>query len=488
MAEILTFSHCLNKLMQKHELTPNQLCACIGCTRSDIKQLLATEGTEAKRLSIFEKIKSCQIFLPEELWMLEQSLQISRIGLERSRFQHSIEHILAGHTSVHSPEMLSDDGKTLSSLLRDYQNADQVDILCMNSCYSAVMNALQPLFDDPQKQITMWHLISMEDTARRSAIYVALTLPLLFDKRYQPYGVSRPADLDNSPVGGNILAIRGRFNGKIRESYVCAINSSTFFELPDASACGMFQYTSNLFRAIRSTVTSLKENENPNEDFTSLCMTFLSHELNRATYSLANGLCFQQIPTSIAIEALNGADFFSEQEISELVERTFSIHEQRHQNLYNKRKPTYMIMTQQGCEQFLETGVNMDHFIGFRPFTPEERSIIFKLMLDSASRNPYYSPLLMKDPHFQHRINLECYDKLGVSLDAVNTDYNLQNGYRPIFLMFPEFTKQYLAYYLEVLVSEKCYSRETSLRILHEMYDSFLQKFNLKHEKGADTF
>jgi len=41
MAEILTFSLCLNRLMQKHDLTPHQLSSACGCSRSEIKQLLS---------------------------------------------------------------------------------------------------------------------------------------------------------------------------------------------------------------------------------------------------------------------------------------------------------------------------------------------------------------------------------------------------------------------------------------------------------------
>ena len=480
MAEILTFSHCLNKLLQKHELSSNQLSAAVGCTRSEIKQILATEGTEIKRNQLFEKIKNCNLFLPEEIWELEQSLQVSRTGLERYRFQNAIEQILSGNFAYSSTEMMSGSGKSISSILEIYQEAEQVDILCLNSCFPGIIQALRPLFNQKDRKIRMWHLISTAAAAHRSASLVACILPLLFDSRYLPYSITLSSDADLSPVGGNLFAIRGYINGVKKETFLAAIDANLFYELPNADLCGMFAYTSNLFKAIRGSLTLLKETEHSKEDFTSLCMTFLSHELNHATYTLANGLLFQQIPTSIVIAALNGADFFSEEETAELIKRTVSIHEQRFQNIYHKRKPSYMIMTQAGCRQFLDSGINQDHFVGCRPFTPAERKEIFRCMLETAESNPYYSPLLMKDPHFQHRYNLECSEKLGVSFDLKDTNYDLHDGYRPVFLMFPEFTKEYLSYYLETLVNEKCYSRETSLRLLREIYDAFLKKFNLQ--------
>lgn len=209
-------------------------------------------------------------------------------------------------------------------------------------------------------------------------------------------------------------------------------------------------------------------------------MTFLSHELNRATYYISSDLCFHQIPTDIALAAFRDKGLTTESETSLVISRTLSIHEQRYQNQYKKRKPTYRIMTQSGCERFLKTGETTDHFIGFRPFSPEERNVVFANMLCAAKENHYFIPLLLKDDHFSHRFNLVCYDRLGISIDAKDTDYDISNGYRSVFLMLPEFTKQYMDYYLNILVAEKCYSRKQSLDMLENMYLDFLKFYNLQ--------
>ena len=139
-------------------------------------------------------------------------------------------------------------------------------------------------------------------------------------------------------------------------------------------------------------------------------------------------------------------------------------------------------MTYAGCQEFLNTGKSAEHFVGFRAFTPIERKTIFGNMIRAAKENPYFIPLLLKDHHFNHRYNLVCYEKLGVSIDVKDTDYDISNGYRSLFLVNPSFTKQFMDYYMEILVGEKSYSKQQSLLLLEKMFDSFLKKFGLKGE------
>ena len=133
-------------------------------------------------------------------------------------------------------------------------------------------------------------------------------------------------------------------------------------------------------------------------------------------------------------------------------------------------------MTVIGCERFLKTGLCSDHFFGFRPFTVAERKQIFGKMLSAAESNPHFIPLLMKDHRFECRHNLVCYDKLGISIDLTNTDYDMQKGYRSVFLTYPEFTQQYMDYYLSTLVREKCHTQQESLQLLKSMYENFLKE------------
>ena len=325
----------------------------------------------------------------------------------------------------------------------------------------------------------MWHLLNLEGYANKAASIVAYTSPLLFDKRYQPYGVTIRSNEELPSIGGNLLCIKGTVDQKQIEFFCNIISTSEAYELSNAAECGMFAYISQLFKTIHPVPSPLKETQLQKENFSTLCMTFLSHELNRATYSLTNGICFQQIPLDIAVAAIRDCPNLTPEEADEIISTARNTHEQRFQNLYNKKKPAYLVMTQDGCKQFLKTGYTLDHFVGFRAFRPEERKVIFEHFLQNARNNPYFTPLILKENTFKYHFNMECYDKLGVLLDAKDSNYDLKNGYRSVFLMYPDFTRQYLSYYLETLVSVHSHTQEKSIQILEELFHSFLRDFHL---------
>ncbi|MBR5547024.1 MAG: hypothetical protein IKU70_08580 [Clostridia bacterium] len=478
MTEILTFSQRLVKVMQKHRLTAGNLSTLIG-GRADLKHVLADDASHVKRVRLYNKLVQSQLFDQTDYEQLSRSLEISRLGVERYRFQYAIDEILAGHAFHTSVELLTDSGLPLSERLNSLQEADKIELICFNSCYHGLFSAIAPLFANPQRDISMRHYIQSDSSINVAAEYIAVVMPILFDSRYSSY--YRPSSIGSRipSMGGNQLFIRAFMNSRIQEMYFVFVGNSIAFELKDPASCQLFSFVNNILANASPQPVAIKETSPHKLDFTSLCMTFLSHELNRATYYIGGDLCFQQTPTEIALSAFRDKGFSSDEETLRIISRTLSIHEQRYQNQYKKKKPTYRIMTLSGCSRFLSTGETTDHFVGFRPFTPLERKIIFGNMLKAAKENRYFIPLLLSDSNLDQRYSLVCYEKLGVSIDAKDTDYDIFNGYRSVFLMLPEFTDQYMEYYLDILVRERCYSRQRSLEILEELYHTFLKENDL---------
>lgn len=478
MNEIFTFSQCLEKVMQKHQLTFSNLVTLIG-SRADLKHVLANDDSYTKCVRVFEKLKDSHLFDASDYEQLSHSLEISRLGVERYRFQLAIGEILSGQANQQFQPLFTDNGRSLAERLALLKSADKIEIICFNSCYHDLFSSLSPMFADRERDISMRHYIQCDSSINIATEYVAVVLPLLFDSRYSSY--YRPVSIGSKipSLGGNQLFIRAVIHNKIEEIYFVFVGNSIAYELENTSNCQLFSFISKIVQNASPQPVAIKETSPYKLDFTSLCMTFLSHELNRATYSIGGDLCFQQTPTAIALAALCDKGFSSNEEIQQLIRRTLSIHEQRYQNHYRKKKTNYQIMTMAGCEHFLATGKMTDHFVGFRPFSPEERKEIFGNMLHAAKENTCFIPLLLLDDGQPHRYSLVCYEKLGVSIDAKDTDYDISNGYQSVFLMLPEFTEQYLAYYLKILVSEKTYSRQKSLQILEDMYQRFLVQHNL---------
>lgn len=478
MLETLTFAQCLNKLMHKHHLTLVNLATMIG-SRADLRHVLADDATHNKRSRLFAKLKESQLFDETDYEQLAHSLEISRLGVERYRFQQAIGSILSGGSAEETQELMTDGGKTLSERLAVLKEAEKIEIICFNCCSHSLFSFLKTLFQDTKRDIHMRHYVHPTGSWNTAAEYVDVVMPLLFDTRYFAFLLGSSTESKVPALGGNLLFIRAVVdNEEIERTFVIAGNRIAY-EVPNASLSHMFAFVSKVMQDAQPQPVPIKEESPYKLDFSSLCMTFLSHELNRATYYITNDLCFHQTPADIAKAAFLDKGITSDEETMRIISRTISIHEQRYQNQYRKKKPTYRVMTSTGCERFLATGESTDHFVGFRPFTPEERKVIFGNMLQAARQNSYFIPLLLKDADFTHQYNLVCYDKLGVSIDAKDTNYDIANGYRSVFLMFPEFTKQYMEYYLDILVGEKCFSRQESLTMLEKMYRAFLKENGL---------
>ncbi len=482
MDETLTFSQCLTKVMQHHQLSLGNLATMIG-GRSDLRHvLLMDDVSHAKRVRLFEKLKNSALFDQSDYESLSHSLEISRLGVERYRFQRAIGEILSGQTGHQVRTLKTDSGALLEERLSELKDAEKLEIICFNCCYHSLFALLAPFFEDASRDVTMRHYIQCDSSINTAAEYVSVVMPVLFDSRYFAY--YRPATIDAKlpSLGGNQILIRATIQNQTVEMYFIFVGGSIAYELAEPTSCQLFSFISKVLQGASPQPVAIKETNPYKLDFTSLCMTFLSHELNRATYYIGCDLCFQQIPTDIALAAFRDKGLLSDEETMQTISRTLSIHEQRYQNQYKKKKPTYRIMTISGCERFLATGETTDHFIGFRPFTPQERQKIFKNMLKAAHENNYFIPLLLIDADYSYQYNLVCYDKLGISIDVKDTDYDISNGYRSVFLMLPEFTKQYQEYYLDILVNERCHSRSKSLELLNQMYTDFLAANGLEDD------
>ena len=61
MNNAFTFSQRLSKVMEKHRLTLGNLSTLIGA-RSELRHILSDDGTHAKRVKLFEKLKNSMLF------------------------------------------------------------------------------------------------------------------------------------------------------------------------------------------------------------------------------------------------------------------------------------------------------------------------------------------------------------------------------------------------------------------------------------------
>ena len=82
MPHYKNFAQCVEQLLKEHHLTVSRFGAQIGA-RSELRRALSNDLSSARRASLCEKLCLNGPFTLEECEELRESLEISRIGLER---------------------------------------------------------------------------------------------------------------------------------------------------------------------------------------------------------------------------------------------------------------------------------------------------------------------------------------------------------------------------------------------------------------------
>lgn len=411
MIQACTFPVCLQELMNAHQLTFSALGTHIG-SRAELKRALSDQLTDGKRMLLCEKLCQSGLFSQDECISLRHSLEVSRIGMKQYINRHAIAVLLNREKAIPAQPILLADGQSLANILAGLSSADELELLCINCCYPALFTALAPLFAHQKLRLHMRHYIQLDSLGSDAARFVACVSPILFDARYLPYGMVEAPNVQQS-VNGNLLSVRIKHGNTSEEMFFFFVNDHQAYSLPNASNVELYHFFSLILDNFSVKPALLKEMQGGSLDYPHFVMSCLSRELNRGTYALGTSIAFQQVPTETALAAFYEKAAFPAEAMETLSQLVRPIHEQRYQNFYHKKKPNYVIYTEDGIRTFLETGESPDHFFGFRAFTKQERLDCLHRLLIATAENPHLVPLLLKQPDFTCNYFVICYDKLG---------------------------------------------------------------------------
>ena len=160
-------------------------------------------------------------FSAEECEELRESLEVSRVGIERYASRKSIDHLLSIQQDEAHEMCCISGGPLIQRRLASLLDADEVKILCINCIYSSVIYALQPFFADHGRHVSMHHYIQPDIGGLNAAEFVACIAPILFDARYSPYLLASWSDTGLYPsVNGNLLLLSARLASEQRSSFM----------------------------------------------------------------------------------------------------------------------------------------------------------------------------------------------------------------------------------------------------------------------------
>ena len=126
-----------------------------------------------------------------------------------------------------------------------------------------------------------------------------------------------------------------------------------------------------------------------------------------------------------------------------------------------------------GVLRFMETGIESDHFWGFRPFTPEELYQILSELYNRAADSPYTHLFFLKPGIHLIPDEIGWYEDRGICFLLPQTHYDIENGHSELLFQDPSFCRFFSGYFRKWICQHYAYSEADSLIMLRNLLDQF---------------
>lgn len=143
-------------------------------------------------------------------------------------------------------------------------------------------------------------------------------------------------------------------------------------------------------------------------------------------------------------------------------------YKQRADNFRGNPEEITLILSPGGMRTFMKTGRLADHPFMLRPFTQEERRQVIRYLLHLTEK-PGFQLLMLREGQAS-AYSFEVYADCAALVYPSRTDYSAESGsYREAVFRGKNETALFEAFVREVVVPERCQSREATRETLLEM-------------------
>ena len=193
-------------------------------------------------------------------------------------------------------------------------------------------------------------------------------------------------------------------------------------------------------------------------------------EQSRAVYMIKRDVPISYVPSEIlaccVMESAMREGIAGSQEIVQMLEQLKCVHDQRFENFFDKRKPTYTVFSLEAMERFAQTGTQSDHFFAFRPYTVQERVCILTHLREQAEHNPSFHVRFFKAEYEAPPMEIALYEGAGTLMAKPNTNYNLKGDHTETLITQESFCQCYKTYFLKDLMKRQVMDRQHTLQAL----------------------
>lgn len=444
-----SFGECLHRWMRQRGYTNARLAQLTHQkSGTTVSRLLHDQCTVQRCAAFLEELMAAVPDMPpEEVAQFRQGLEVNRFGKDHFRAHQVFMELM---TSAHGlmPASMTTAWDALADRITPWLAEGPCELLCFGCFDPQVLSTLGCLLRDPAGQLTVTHYFSQELHADLIFL-LEHTLLMLGDPRYQLISIHSDARLQVSSIATQDALILRNSTGASR--LILPVSGGEPLVQDFTPENDLFAFYQQALAADREHQHHYSSDFSHGSamDYVAFLETCLSYEHNRSVYQIKPdiGLEYMPIPT---VKANFEAWLSQHPEYAPVANGLVELCTRRHQNIYAKRHPHYLVLCKEAMTAFARTGRISDHPFCLRPFTPEERVEILNHLICQAEENACFRLLVLRDPAALPQHQLIAYDNLGLLICDTQTDYSLE-GYSEIFLNSPLVAGQFKTFLLDVV-------------------------------------
>ena len=484
----LSYGQRLRRIMQDNHLTISDLSRKLGLhSTTQLTRILNDEVSPALLTKFHSQFMLIFDWLisPAQIRALSTSLQYSCMGQDAfltHRAMYSLlfepqqvkaENILLRHASTHHST-----SRTLCELIKQSAEYQQIDLLILGSSFDRLLPLFSSLASSgyPVDHLRIRHYFVMEENAAQLISQISALVPFLNESAYIGAYCTQNAPQAARFIRQNPIAL---FRTVLHDGSVATTVFLSPQEdgLPVCKLAGdqLYLFYDGLIAGYQDQMLPIKSvypKPKTVESLLTLCQRDLFLEQNHACCFVKLDLCFQALPTEIALHAVDHGERMGMTMDDPLLQGMIRVHDARHQNLFAKKEPSILILTRQALTDFAKTGHMSDHLYAMRDFTPDERRTVLHGLLDALRQNEALSLHFIRDDALMPVGCFCAYEDLGIQIAANHTAYNMEGSHSEVFVGLPAFAHSFIHYCQHTLIPESCMTREESIAWLAQLAEN----------------
>ena len=462
----------IGTLAENRGMTLSEFTAQLGYhSKTSLVRIMKGQVSRRAVDAFAQRVQDCLELAEPERGALDAVMEHLRWQNDYDSSREMLRFLRGEQTPCGDVYLEDADGAGAMRFADRYAHADEIHITLLNSQYVPIFRQLCELVRE--RGATVEHYLQMRRESARIIHAIGELIPLIYEKGYSGYCSSSVDDGSSGGVRGlldaDVMVVQYRAgDGGMREDIVSFDAADHGFVHASAQP-GRFARMLGLNRGRYTPIKQVYFQSSRLDNYIQFCEDYAKLEYNRSIFKIKPDICMSWIPEDIMAGALLEGPVGGMENIAGLMEQFKKVHRERVRNVYEKRRVSRMIMKRSAMVRFARTGRMQDHFWGMRPFTPEERVRIFRLILEHNESNPYFNVFFLKDNDFLRDVEVAYFEREGILMTNASSDYALQGNHSETMIVHEEFMRMFREYYEKSLLADHVLSHGETVNFLNSL-------------------